>query len=258
MPIPKSEIRNPALAAAPKGAKSEILPFAWRVSGASYLACLLASFALGLWPQAVDPRLSGAAVLPTLRGVALGQVFFILLVYPLCAAWRAQRRSRQDAALPANVATSPWTSAARIALEWLGYAIVSVPFYLAGCWFADATAQDAFRTALAVAAFLPAGMIAACWMHRPAARPIVLLLALLALFAAPAACYVILEFLPRFKATAAAVWAFAPLTFTWDAANSRGDRWLPQPAWSILFWLGLTAAAGFLRLAIGRRRKEEG
>jgi hypothetical protein len=238
-----------------------------------YLACCLIGLALGLWPEAVRPSLEDirTAPLPTLRCVALAQVAFILLVYPLVLASRLgphgpppQMPGPEKALAPARETGAPdplavaretrptdkfyWLSAA---LESVVFLVISVPFYVPAAWLGDAVAPDAVRAALCVAAMFPVAWVAGALLARGPGRGAVLTVLLLVAVGLPAAWYVALEFLPRLRAD----WLvhLAPATFTWQQAASRLPSWTPHPLWAWLLWPLLAALAGVIPTVLGRK-----
>ncbi|MCK4602408.1 MAG: hypothetical protein KAU28_08065, partial [Phycisphaerae bacterium] len=62
-----------------------LLSSGWRPAGLGFLAACLAGLAVGLWPDAVYPskQIVRPASLPALQTLALAQISFMLLAYPL-------------------------------------------------------------------------------------------------------------------------------------------------------------------------------
>jgi len=220
------------------------LPGAWGPLGAIYLLFLLAGLAAGLWPEAIYPPRHGQrpVLRPALQTVALAQAAFALLVYPLAVLRRAQRD-------PITPPRPYWRhAAAEVGLFFL----VALPFYLVGAFLADAVWTDVLRVAIYLVS-LWAFVLAACALlrDRPAWRPLVMLLLVLIALAAPAACYLAMEFIApmdpgtsRFMAPPAKLawlWRLSPAMNTWMTAASRSGPWLPSPLWPVLLWLASAA-----------------
>jgi len=222
--------------------RQSILAAAWRPAGLAYLACLLAAMAGGLWPEVLYPSHDALrpAPLPVLRALAVGQVGFFLLVYPLVLLRRADR----------GQVRRYWAEAA---VESAGLMVVAVPFYVAAAYLADAVAADVVRVAVYVGCLMPLSWSAGAWFRSPRATSIVVLAVLAAALGLPAAYYISREFLAAEAGNW--LWRLAPATFAWQLAGSRAGSWLPGPAWAVLLWPALAAAAVLARLlATGRSR----
>jgi len=205
---------------------------AWRPVGGIYLLVLLAATAAGMWPEAIYPTRDDlpAAPLPVLPAVALGQVAFVLLIYPLVALVRAARPR------PGRL----WPDAP---IEAAGLMIAAAPFYLVAAWLADAVAADVARVVVYTAGLWTVAISAAALLRRfPPARPAILVALLLVAAGLPAAWYIAVEFVTTFEG-AEWLWQLAPATFAWDAARARAGSWLPRPLWAMLVWPGVAAAS---------------
>jgi len=212
-----------------------VLGAAWRPAGVIYLACLLAGLAAGLWPDAIYPARAELrpAPLPTLKALAVAQVAFILLGYPLVLFGRRRRE------WPARF----W---AAVLVESAGLLVAAVPFYLVAAYLADATAIDTVRTAIYAAALMPLAWSAGAWMARsPRWRPWVAVDMITITLALPAAYYIAREFLTPDPMDW--LWHLAPATFAWQTASSRAPSLLARPLWALTIW-PLAAAAGVCSL----------
>jgi hypothetical protein len=221
------------------GSGRPLLAAAWRRGGLIYLAWCLGSLAAGLWPEAIYPSRRDAipAPLPALQSLAAGQALFILLVHPLILLARARRGGRRY-----------WGETILESLTWL---FVTLPFYVAAAWLADATAADVVRAAVCLLLLWPVAWSAGRALQRwKAARPAILLLLLL-VAAMPAAWYLAREFLRPMPAR----WLrdLAPATYLWQAAGSRAGELLPRPFWPAAVHLALGAALAALPLLRRRR-----
>ena len=215
-------------------------PPAWRAAGLVYLLVLLASLAGGLWPEAVYPsRDAIAPPPPVLQVVAVGQVAFVLLIYPLAVLRRSARPPRRF-----------WTP---LVLESAVYLVVAAPFYVAAGYLADAVFADVVRTVLYVACLMPVAWAAAAHLAVSRRRAVVTLALLLAAMGLPWAYYVAVEFLGR--GSAGWLRCLAPATFVWQAAAARSGDWLPRPIWALLVWPTIAAAAILPGLLPGRTNK---
>lgn len=231
-----------------------LLASAWRAGGLFYLGACLVALLIGLNPQAVYPtrREILPAPLPALQCLTAVQALFLLLVHPLMAMWRADRRSAggdEDSGDTSPLRPEHWAGPLVELAAWLA---ATAPFYLAAAWLADATAADVARSvlyavALCVLAFA-AGTLMRTWK---AARPVVLLLLLLAA-ALPALYYVAREFFGVLPAEW--LWDLAPATCAWQLAESRSPAILPHPLWPLLAWPALAAILGAFVLLRPRRQ----
>ena len=95
--------------------------------GAIYLFMCLAGLAGGLWPEWVWPISSDfrPAPLPTLGTLALAQVLFFILAWPVVQFRRAEE-----------------TSLGWQVIETAGLCFLTIPFYFACSWFGDAIFVD--------------------------------------------------------------------------------------------------------------------
>lgn len=205
------------------------------------LAALLCGLAVGLWPGAVCPSRQEipAAPLPTLQCLAISQVVYFLLVWPM--ATLIQRRQQGGGALSMTA-------------ELLLHAAIAAPFYVAGAFLADATLTDGLRTVLYVASLLPLSLAGGMWLtRRPAWRAVTVLVLLAAVLGLPAAYYIAREF---FYASplgyAKQLWRLGPITFAWEAAGSRMSFLLARPIWAAVVWAVVGTFAALWELAIPR------
>jgi len=213
----------------------------WRPAGVLYLSFCAAGFAAGLWPDVVHPSKSpvppGAP--PVLSALAVGQVAFLLLAYPLVLFRRQQR----------GLVTCLWTESL---VECVGFVVAALPLYVAGAYLADAVPRDVVRSVLYLAALFPASWVAGRWMARAAAQPGVMVLLLVAVVGLPASAYLVAEFVP--SVSREAIWRVGPATFAWGSAAARSGGWFPSPLWAWGFWPVAAAAGLALWLATVRGR----
>ncbi len=202
----------------------------WYPGGVLYLATILSGFAVGLYPQVtVGVRLPvGSVPLPTLRTLAVAQVIFALLIYPLILLGRAERKKM------------PWFSPAVLA-ESLAMFLVTVPFYLAAGYLGDAVARDVIRTVIYVAGVWLVGVSFGRYLvcHQRG-RWIVLLALVVAAVGLPCVHYIAYEFM-----NVTWVWRISPAMFAWETARPRLETFLPRPLWGLLIWC-IIAVAGVL------------
>lgn len=226
-----------AVTAKRRGRVTGVAAAAFRPAVAVYLGFCLAGLAVGLWPGAVHrpADVVPAAPVPGLRALAVAQVAFLLLAYPLVWLRRAGR-----AAPPFRWYAAP--------VESLGFLVAAVPFQFAGAYFQDATAVDAVRSAVGVAFLLPLAWAAAWWMGSRSARAPVLLALAGILLGLPAAYYIARDFLAAGAAEAEWLWRLGPATFAWEVAAQRQDIWLPRPVWAAVVW----PAGGIAALLTGQ------
>ncbi len=217
-----------------------MLAYAWRPAGLAYLLVCLAGLAIGLWPEAIvsSRHLPRTAPLPVLQTLAVCQVAYILLVYPLVLFRRSQRGSIGE-----------WFWRA-VVVETCTFMFVAVPFYVAAAYLADAVAVDVVRLVLQLLLLWPLAWVAGLWLLAPAGRTAATLLLVLIALALPAACYITLEFMPALRV--GWLWDLTPATFAWRSAASRGDSWVPQPLWALLVWPVVALTAAMVRMMLPR------
>ena len=222
--------------------RNRILAGAWRPASLLYLTALLAAMAIGLWPEAIFPSRADvrAAPLPALQVLAVVQVSYFLLVYPLIVLVRSARRTPQPYLAPALA-------------EVVTQLLIALPFYVAAGYLADATLLDCLRTAAYVSCVCLAALAAGALLAEdtPAKAPILLIL-IIAAVGLPAAYYLAREFLAALGQPHW-LWHLAPATFAWETAASRPPTqpqtplWAPGPLWPWLVWPALAAAGLCLR-----------
>ena len=212
---------------------------AWSLACLLYPAVLVVGLAVGLWPRAIYPceYLAGAAALPALRAVAVAQVVFVLLVWPLMLMRAASR--------PGHAVV---TGAV--------YLLVSVPFYIAAAWLGDAGPVDVIRTAVYVACLAPLGWAAGAYMARGGTGGSwVLLLMLVALAGLPAAHYIVREFLPG-AGDAGWLWRLGPATGVWDVAAGGDESLVPRCVWPLGVYFAAAAAISAAGMVLKRKGKQ--
>jgi len=221
----------------------------WQQAGLLYLVALLAGLAAGLWPETLWPAIErrNAAPLPTLHTLAVAQLLFFLLVYPMVLLKRFSPRSGPPAATPGPPAQRPYWRT--VLPESLLLIVVAGPFYLPAAFLADATATDALRVAFCVASFLPLAWLAGAHFVRArrGASAVTLALLIIAL-ALPAASYIAIEFLTP----PAAHWTSmtTPALIVWRSATARVSTLWTQPLWTALAWPALAAVIAALGLLV--------
>ena len=226
----------------------------WRPAGLGYLAALLAGLGAGLWPETLWPTLAAtdAAPLPTLQTLAVAQVLFILLVYPMVLLKRfAPPRTPGDGdENPPPAGEMPYWRP--VLAESAVFMLLAVPFYIPAAFLADATVADVVRHVICISTFFVVAWLAGAHFAQGRRGAWVVTLALLAVaLGMPAACYAAAEFLsPTLKYWLAKV---TPVLLAWDSAAARGPGLLPRPLWAWLGWLAAAALAAALAAVIGPR-----
>lgn len=214
----------------------------WRPAGLLYLASLLAGLAAGLWPETIWPALAqaDAAPLPTLQTLAVAQLAFVLVVYPMVLLGRFGRlESTDDAPDPRPADRHYWRA---VLAESAMFMLLAVPFYVPAAFLADATVADVVRHVICIGSFMPLAWLAGAHFAQGRRGAWVVILALLAAaLGMPAACYIALEFLT--PGLAHWLGQATPALLVWRAAASRSADLLPQPVWAWLGWLALAALA---------------
>ena len=241
----------------------------WRPAGLLYLAALLAGLGAGLWPETLWPALANtdAAPLPVLQTLAVAQLIFIMLVYPIVLLKRfgpgrghlAREKWHGHLARESGTGILPVKRLAHgqdahatigtrrpywrpVLAESAMFMVLAVPFYLPAAFLADATPADVLRHMICIASFLPLAWLAGAHFARPRRGAWAVTLALLAAtLGMPAACYVAAEFLTP----TLAYWlsCATPALLAWESAASQGASVLPQPLWAWLGWLAVAAVA---------------
>lgn len=209
----------------------------WRPAGLLYLAALLAGLAAGLWPETIWPALADAdsAPLPTLQTLALAQLAFVLLVYPMVLL----RRFGGDTPDDQPSARAYWRA---VTAESGLLTLLAIPFILPAAFLANATVTDVIRHLICLSAFWPLAWLAgAHYARRRRGAWMVTGGLLLIALGAPAACYVATEFLTASAADLAGT--MTPALLVWRNAASRIETLGPQPLWAWLVWPVVAALA---------------
>ena len=203
----------------------------WTPGGVAWLAVSVVALAAGLFPELIVPSQAAAGAMPlaVMRTLAVGEVGFLWLIYPLILARRPAIGGRRRAVVDAFGEAVLWM-------------IVAAPLWATAAYLSDGTLQDALRSVLSVlAAFPVAWALAALFRRGASGVSVATLVAVLAVFGGVAGDYLVVMFGP-----AAPEWiesAF-PVTFAWSAAAQRQVSWTPQPLWAWVMW----PAAGFVVL----------
>ncbi len=199
-----------------------------------YLFVCVAALAAGLWPDVIRP-IHGPrpAPLPTLQALAVGQVLFILLVWPVVLAGRSLRQER--------------SGRVRRAGEIAGMMAATMPLLLAAGWLGGATVEDVVRLELYVVALWPAGGAIGRMLADETVRATGLLAGLVMALGLPAVSYVSAEFVAG--PDVSGLWQLAPVTAAWLQAGPSSAAWLPAPLWAWALWpaMALPAAAWMQR-----------
>ncbi|MBN1941713.1 MAG: hypothetical protein JW849_00300 [Phycisphaerae bacterium] len=240
-------------------ARGNFLRAVWQPAGVVYLCFCLAGLTAGLWLEKITPTFTAESVpLPTLQTLAVAQVFFFLLVYPIVLVRRREKRGdwglgtrdwelgTGDWGLGTGKSDRDTNSEFRdtnsvILIELLGMFLAATPLYILAAWLGDATGRDVFRAVLAVAAVCPLGVLAGRLFRGPAWRGGAMLGLLVIVLGLPGAWYICVDFLG-----VSGDWArkLSPLLQTWTTTAARQTAWLPQPTWAWLAWPILAAAGG--------------
>ena len=230
--------------------RHRILAGAWRPASLLYLAALLAALAIGLWPEAIFPSRADvrAAPLPTLQVLAVVQVSYFLLAYPLIVLVRSARRTVRPHLAPALA-------------EVVTQLLMALPFYVAAGYLADATLADCLRTAAYVSCVCLAALFAGSYLAADGGpKAPALLILIIAVVGLPAAYYLALEFLAALGQPGW-LWHLGPATFAWEIAASRPPTqpgtpiWGPGPLWAWLVWPAVAAAGVCIRAILHGRHQ---
>ena len=198
-----------------------------------HLAVLVASLAVGLWPQwlVADAPILRAAPLPLLGSLAVGLAICLLLVFPLSATWPAGSagRGRPVRRGLADLAMLP---------------ALAGPACLAAVWLSDASFTQLGWVGVYLLTLLPLAIAAAGWLARPTGRSWTVVALLLILAGLPIGWYLAKDFI--LAADGEWLWQMGPLTRIWDLAGGWGGA---RPLWSWLVW-PLVGATGLTALAV--------
>lgn len=212
----------------------------WRPAGLAWAAFNLAASAAGMFPSLIAAGGASAKVpLPGQQVLAAGQVGFLLTVYPLVLARRAERGERAG-----------WGTRLGEMLLWL---VLAAPFIAACGYLGDADIPDAVRATLLPAAAFPAAWgLAALARRGSAGASLAVLFGVLLVLGGPATLYLAEEFWPG--GAPRELWLGCPVLFAWSAAQARQATMFPQPLWAWLWWPGL----GILAMSLaGRHRRQD-
>ena len=214
---------------------------AWRPAGLLYLTAMLGALAVGLWPDAVYPVRDPyrPAALPVLGTLAVAQVGFWLLAYPLIVLHRGGRGGRNRLWPDTIVESLAWT-------------ILTVPFYIPAVILGDAAAADAVRTGFYIACLWPFAWACAAWLASESpGRSVIVLMCAIAGIGLPAAWYIAAELLPAVGAHGF-LWHAAPATQAWETATARSGSIGLQPAWAAVLWPALAGGVVAVRCIVPR------
>jgi len=208
----------------------------WTAGGLLWLAANLAALAVGLFPRAVHPA-GAPTVPPALQALAVGQVAFALIAYPLMIHARGRRPRWRDAA------------------EWVVWALLAAPFVGAAAWLADADAPDVARAAtIVVVAFAAGSLLGRVALVGRAAASVALLAGLVAVAGGPAAVHLAWTYLAPGPGPPETLWRLCPTTFAWSAAASGGGAWLPSPLWPPAIWVAVAGLLWTLGRPVGKAK----
>lgn len=207
-----------------------------------FLFCV-AGVVCGLWPELIYVPPEGETVsggtLPVLPCLAVAQVVFFSLVYPLICLHRDGE--------PLAV------SAAEAGVMF----VLAMPLYYAASVFSDAAAADCFRAWIAAVAVLPLALAFGRLLRAERYRTPGLAGMILFCPVPPLLYYLVIEFCPALNP--AWIAEFSPVLYAWSNAGSRMSpgQWpvLPAPLWSPAAWIVIGAA--LLLLCRGNEERQE-
>ncbi len=196
-----------------------------------HLVVCLGALAIGLWPGAVVAEYGApnSVPLPVLQCLAVAQVGFILLVYPLILMRRSLRDSEKSKKL----------CPLQMAIESFVMMLTAAPLYVIGTYLSDGVFADAVRLWLYLAGIFPLGWLAGMHLAR-GWRIGAMLGAVLIALGLPAGFYIAAEFAPS---AAIVMRRIAPAIFAWDVASPRGPTYWPDPLWAWFIWPGVAILA---------------
>ncbi len=196
-----------------------------------YLVMCLAGLAVGLWPDIIwrwSVEFPNRPLL-ALRCLAVAQMGYVLLVYPMVLLKRGEKETG-------------FAYFCSVFLEMLGFLVVTIPLYVAAGFISDAVWYDCLRTTIVIVSLFPLAWAAGYWLGRSPAEagPVVVILLVVAL-GLPATYYVVREFLNIAAGGGAAqvLWRITPATFAWEVSAPRSHAGIiPWPLWPVYFWIG--------------------
>jgi len=220
----------------------------WRPAGLVYLSALLIGLAIGLWPGSirvsVDPY--SPSLTPAVQTLAISQVVFYLVAYPVIALFRASPGRRERWWPDTVVETLFWTFA-------------GAALFVPAVWLSGSVPSDAIRGMAYVCALWPMAWVCGVWLaSRKAGGSAVMLILIFAAVGLPWLWYVSAEFFPA-AGWHEALWKLCPVTQAWDVASPRGagGDFSPSPVWAIVVW-PVAAVVMFALWAIVPSRGEAG
>jgi hypothetical protein len=259
-------------------------PQLWQMSGVVFVGLSLLGLAAGTFPDRLLPLHSlAAANPPALAALLAVQASLMLLLAPLVA-MRLGSTGSQPVALagstgfqpvplggstvdawvpkrhpPYGLPTPPARLIATLAGRQVLWIIASAPLYLAGAWFADATAADVLRALVYLAGVSVAGLGLSLWAAsgRNAIAAAVVLLALTVTAILPVLTYLAKDVAEAW-ALADALWQASCATFPFTVAASHAPQWYPTPLWPAVAWpvAGLILIFSYLVVRPGRKRQD--
>ena len=184
-----------------------------------FAACTL-GLLCGIWPEAIYVWPGGGSdlsigSLPTLHFIAVCQVLFFTLIYPLIVMCRDE-----DSALP-------------YVIDFCVMSLMTLPVYYIASVFSDATLFDCVRVWLLILAIFPVGHGVGFVLRNNKYRSVALAGVLLFSLGLPLIYYVLIEFCPDLKSSSV-VADFSPVLFTWSAAGAAPDVFWPPIAWAAI------------------------
>jgi len=193
-----------------------------------YLAVMLIALAVGLWPQSISP--SGdpyrPAAVPVLQTLAVGQVAFWLLAYPVIVLFRASEGA--------------WRWWPDAVVETIFWTFLGAVFFVPAVWLSDSLPGDAVRAAVYVATLFPAAWVGGAWLSSgKTGRSGVMLAFAFAALGLPGLWYVFAEFLPS-VGWHETLWRLSPALEAWTVSAARGSM---GPFWPLVVWPAIAAAA---------------
>jgi len=224
------------------------LDAAWRPAGLLYLAVMLIALAVGLWPGgirgSVDPY--SPSLTPAVQTLAVGQVGFYLVVYPVIVLFRAAPSKR------------PWRWWPDTVIETFFWTLLGAAFLVPAVWLSGSGVSDAIRGMVYVCAIWPMAWVCGAWLaSRKAGGSAVMFVSILAVMGLPWLWYVSVEFFPV-TGWHEALWKLCPVTQAWDVASPRGGGGGLSPVWAIVFWPAVAAAMFALWVIVPARTEKRG
>jgi len=195
---------------------------------------MLIALAVGLWPQSVSPSGSPSgdpyrpAAVPVVQTLAVGQVAFWLLAYPVIVLFRASRQA--------------WRWWPDAAVETIFWTLLGAVFFVPAVWLSDSVPGDAVRAAVYIATLWPLAWVGGAWLSSGrTGRSCVVFIFVFAALGLPGLWYTFAEFFPSLGCSEM-LWRLCPGMQAWSVSSARGSAGGLAPLWAFIVWPAASTA----------------